>query len=753
MMLWFGGSPSPSPSPSPSQPTSTTAYNTSIPEYAAPYVTNMLEATQQQLFNVDANKQITGFKPYQPYSTDVNNYFAGFSPLQQQAQQSVANMRVPGQYGQASNIAGAAGLGSLGAGANYVQQATNPYSMQAYMSPYIQNALQPQLEEMQRQYGITGQQERGRATAAGAFGGTRQALMQAENERNKNMAMNQAIGQGYQNAFQNAQQAQQFGANLGLQGYSQAGTLANTYAGIGGQDLAAQQSIAQAQNTAGGQQQALEQQKINQGIQNYATQQQYPLMQLGMMSNMLRGLPMQATTTQSYQAAPSGLTQTIAGVGALGSLAGAMKKEGGVIKGLAGGGAVQHYDVGGRVRAQLENMPVEQLQQVMQTTTSNEVRQMAAQILAEHKLAAQAEQGAGAGRGLDAANTGSMFTNMAGGGIIAFANEGEVPKPAEPTEKSSLEDYAKYIQSSRQGLGVVGAPRQAERESLETRGAELYSRESRERYLAAARFFADMGTRPGGVVTAALGSAKDAVPEVVSMLGKQNQARDALAKTQADIAEADRLEKLGLVDKAMGMREKAIKEANDIRIKEAEIAGRLEGTKITAGAHLAAANAKTGQERNQQQGIRIFAAKIANETGRSPDDPFVQAHAAEMYFAAAGMAGPKLYQQGLIALESEVTKRIEKDQTLKDLRRDMLFADKPEEKAIIQTKIEEQQQKIRAELTAALGRQPATPAPTPAPAPNAAAPAARKPITKAEYDALSSGSTYTAPDGSQRVKP
>jgi len=112
-----GSSPSPAPSPSPSQPVSTTAYNTSIPEYAAPYVTNMLEATQQQLFNMGPDKQITGFKPYQPYSNDVNNYFAGFSPLQQRAQQSVSNMQVPGQYGQASNIAGLAGLGSIGAGA------------------------------------------------------------------------------------------------------------------------------------------------------------------------------------------------------------------------------------------------------------------------------------------------------------------------------------------------------------------------------------------------------------------------------------------------------------------------------------------------------------------------------------------------------------------------------------------------------------------------------------------------------------
>jgi hypothetical protein len=84
----------------------------------------------------------------------------------------------------------------------------------------------------------------------------------------------------------------------------------------------------------GAQQQALEQQKINQAIQDYATQQQYPQMQLGFMSNMLRGLPMQAQTTQGYQAAPNALSQIAglgtAGVGAygLGKAVGAFKQGG-----------------------------------------------------------------------------------------------------------------------------------------------------------------------------------------------------------------------------------------------------------------------------------------------------------------------------------------------------------------------------------------------------------------------------------------
>ena len=68
------------------------------------------------------------------------------------------------------------------------------------------------------------------------------------------------------------------------------------------------------------QQQAQEQQKINQAIQDYATAQQYPYMQLGIMNSMLRGLPLQSSTTQMYQAQPSTGQQLLGyGLGALGA--------------------------------------------------------------------------------------------------------------------------------------------------------------------------------------------------------------------------------------------------------------------------------------------------------------------------------------------------------------------------------------------------------------------------------------------------
>ena len=138
-----------------SAPTQSTTVNTNIPEYAQPYVENMLQSTQAQIYNADQ----TGFRPYTPYSTNPNDYVAGFSPLQQQAQQGAANLQTPDQYSQGTGLAGMSGLGSLGtamqagqAGQNYAQQATNPNATQAYMSPYMQNVVDYQKSQALRDY-------------------------------------------------------------------------------------------------------------------------------------------------------------------------------------------------------------------------------------------------------------------------------------------------------------------------------------------------------------------------------------------------------------------------------------------------------------------------------------------------------------------------------------------------------------------------------------------------------------------------
>jgi len=362
-------------------------------------------------------QEIESIKGYTPYSTKGSDYVAGFGGMQNQAMQSVQGMKVPGQYGEATGITSQAGQGLLGsatpaygygslgaqyggqganigqgglgygamganigaqaaqAGNQYNAMATDPGSQQAFMSPYIQNALQPQLAEMQRQYAISGNQAAGNAVKSGAFGGSRAALEQSENRRNMNIGMNQAIGQGYQNAFQAAQQAQQFGANLGLQGqqtgiqgantgisgintaltgnaqgmqgaqiglqgvnaaqagYTGAGQQATNLANIGTQDLAARQAIANQQMQMGGQEQALRQQAINQDIQNFANKTVYPQQQLAFYNSMIRGYATPTQSTATYQAAPSAVSQ-LSGLGLTGAAAYGLTKgkAGGVIK-------------------------------------------------------------------------------------------------------------------------------------------------------------------------------------------------------------------------------------------------------------------------------------------------------------------------------------------------------------------------------------------------------------------------------------
>ena len=646
--------------PAPAQPTTATQYNTNIPEYAKPYVTNMLGATQQQLFNVDSSGGISGFKPYQPYSTNMNDYFAGFSPMQQQAQQSTANMQVPGQYGQASGLAGAAGMGSFGAGQQYNRMATDPNSMQAFMSPYQQNVTDFQKQQAVMDYNRGAPAAGSAASKAGAFGGSRQAIVESEANRSLQNQLAGIQATGTQDAFKNAQQAQQFGANLGMQGYGQALQGASTLANIGGQELGAQQSIANAQNTMGAQQQAMEQNKINQGIQNYATQQQYPMMQLGMMSNMLRGLPMQSTTTQSYQASPSTASQVVGSAGALASAyKGLTSKEGGVIKGLAHGGSVKQYAVGGEVKQQLSMMSDEQLKQVLTTSASNEIRAMAGQILAEHQMAKQMTANPNAEQGLMAANTGNTFENMAGGGIIACGEGdlvGDVPKltdeemakrlaepvapglPVTPMQKPAdvgsqdLNTVARGLQQSREEAGVVGKPRAAERAAIETQLAGLDSKESSENWFKAAVFFANLANTPGGLLRSATESGAKILPEFAKLQADQTKIRNNYANIQANIDEADRLERMGLVKDAESIREKSAKEkgendranaANERARQVAEITANasVKGHEISAKALIEAERMRGGRPdatKQEQFVLSNYAKVVATE---HPDWP------------------------------------------------------------------------------------------------------------------------------------
>ena len=422
-----------------------TSYTSNIPEYAQPYVETMLGATQQQLFNTK-DGQVTGFRPYAAYGAAVDDQgnilntaqdqakkaVAGFSPLQQQALSGMANMRLPGQTEAASQMTADLAGRSLGAGSSSFNDPATSLGGQStaasYMSPYMQSVVDIQKREAQTQADIASTQRGAQAVGAGAFGGSRHAIMDAEAARNLAIQKGDIQAQGSQAAYQQAQaqfNAEQQRKMLGVQ---QAGAMAGQLAGLGQQQYGQQMGLLGAQAQAGGQQQQLEQARINQAMQNYATQQQYPMMQLGLMSNMLRGLPMQSSTTSMYAAQPSALNQIAGSYGAYDQFNKAQntlmgKAEGGVIKRMAAGGiasGVDPYELPGMSK----RLSDQQLSQKMKDRETDPDTKgiMQGEIMRRKHV-----------RG-----------GMANGGVIAFAGtDGSEVKSKKPTlhEKQIYDEY------------------------------------------------------------------------------------------------------------------------------------------------------------------------------------------------------------------------------------------------------------------------------------------------------------------------
>jgi hypothetical protein len=335
---------------------------TSIPEYARPYVERSL-GQASALTDISQN-------PYQAYS---GQQIAAFSPLQAQAMQSVSNMQVAPQIADASNLAYSAGQQGLatqgiarglqgaslgygaqaaGAGGQYAGMATSPGSIGAYMSPFMQNAVDVQKQEAIRDYQKTMPMLGAQAAKSGAFGGSRQAITEAEAQRNVNQQLANIQATGSQQAYDRAMQSMQFGSNLGLQGLQTGlqgvqGAIGAGQYGLAGSGLAAQSAgtlgqlgqtqfgqeaaITDAQMRAGALQQAQEQKGLDLQYQQYQDSMNYPYKQLGFMSDIYRGLPLTQGAQSMYQN-PSALSQA-AGLGtAAYGLYQMGKKNGGEIK-------------------------------------------------------------------------------------------------------------------------------------------------------------------------------------------------------------------------------------------------------------------------------------------------------------------------------------------------------------------------------------------------------------------------------------
>lgn len=343
-----------------SQPTQQTVTQVTIPPEIMPYAKKLLGTAENLVYD-------------QPYQSFEGQRVAGLNPLQQQAIGQVQGQQTASQLDQATGLAGLAGLQAQQAGQYRAARPTNfynpldvsymgttapqlqqyqmggpervsgPSGMERigtsqfggaeagqYMSPYMQNVVEQQKQAAVQDYmrQVPGMQAS--AARSGARGGTREALLQGEANRNLQQQLGGIQAAGSQQAFQQAQQQfnvdqaralQAAQANQAMAGqYGQLGlqaALANQQAGLttGQQNLAALLGVQSL-----GAQQGLQSQQLNQAAQLQAQQQALAQRQAAAQY----GLAGQQLGEQSRQFGANlgmqGLQQQLAAAGMLGQL-------------------------------------------------------------------------------------------------------------------------------------------------------------------------------------------------------------------------------------------------------------------------------------------------------------------------------------------------------------------------------------------------------------------------------------------------
>ena len=286
-----------------------TGVESNLSNWAGDYVTNML-GQGQALANM----------PYTPYMGPLT---AGESPLQTGAFKTAAGLTTPSSIGTAASTAGDIATTAKGLTYSPVTTSFGKDQATAYMNPYLEAALKPQLEEARRQSQITQQQNAAKMTQAGAFGGGRQAILDAETQRALGANLANITGTGYNTAYDkamaqfNADQARkaqeaQFGATYGLQGLQTGLQGAQAQGQLGATQASTGLANLNAQLAAGQQQRGIESEGIAADKAAFEEARANPYKMVQFQQSLLQGLPLAA---QNYNMAqPSTLSNIGAGV-------------------------------------------------------------------------------------------------------------------------------------------------------------------------------------------------------------------------------------------------------------------------------------------------------------------------------------------------------------------------------------------------------------------------------------------------------
>ena len=312
-LIQFGGGGS---APPPPPTTQTVTQQATIPEELKPFVTDVLEKSKA----IQERREVEGYVPFS------GPRIAEFAPEQTQAFESIKGLVGQGQqyFDPAARLTAASAFAP-----------TAPQVGQ-FMNPYLQNVVDIQQREARRAADVERQQLGAQAVGAGGFGGSRQAILEAEQARNLQQQLGDIQARGLAGAYEDAQaRLQQQRERERLAG-AQFATLGQVAPGQAFRELSALEAI-------GAQRQGQQQQALDIAQQEYEIARTFPERTLQDYQSIIRGYaaPIPASTIQRSQTttpAPSFLQQA-SGLGGLAlGAASAFKKEGGLVS-LADGGS------------------------------------------------------------------------------------------------------------------------------------------------------------------------------------------------------------------------------------------------------------------------------------------------------------------------------------------------------------------------------------------------------------------------------
>jgi hypothetical protein len=282
-----------------------TTQETNLSTWAGPYITTMLgqaEALGPAVY--DASGALVSGTPFKGYTPSVAAEYkpmgqaltAGESQLQTKAFQGLGALTVP----SALTTAGTQAIGTYDTSKQYMPTVG---TVQSYMNPYLEAVLEPQRREATRQADIARNEMQSRMAKAGAYGGSRQAIMEAEAQRNLQTLLGDITGKGYSGAYEAAQRQRQADIDAGLRGLSAqtAATQALTQAGSQQGEYGLRNI--QQQLAAGQTQRDIDQAGLTAAYNQFLREEQYPKEQLQFQRQMITGIP--GIATSSFYTTPA----------------------------------------------------------------------------------------------------------------------------------------------------------------------------------------------------------------------------------------------------------------------------------------------------------------------------------------------------------------------------------------------------------------------------------------------------------------